>query len=273
MKHLGAMDSVTYARAIRRHAVEMVARANASHIGGALSMADLLAVLYADVANVRPLEPDWPNRDRVILSKGHCCTAMYAALALRGFFPLGELLDYGMDGSRLMAHVSHGVPGVEFSTGSLGHGLPVAAGRALAGKRNGRVWRVFVILSDGELDEGSNWESFLFAPQHNLDNLVAIVDYNKIQSLGRVDDVISLEPLRSKMESFRWSVREVDGHDHAAVREALQGVPWEPGRPSCLIAHTVKGKGVDFMEDRLAWHYQTPRNQQYDEAVRQLEGS
>jgi transketolase len=264
------MEASHYARQIRRLAVEMVATANASHIGGALSMADILAVLYADIANVRPEEPDWPERDRVILSKGHCCTAMYAALALRGFFPLAELDSYGKDGSRLMAHVSHAVPGVELSTGSLGHGLPVAVGRALAAKRRNKAWRVFTILSDGELDEGSNWESVLFAPQHHLDNLVAIIDYNKIQSLGRVDDVIQLEPLEAKLEAFRWSVREVDGHDHTALRAALVQVPWEKDRPSCLIAHTVKGKGVDFMENSLEWHYRAPRNAQYQEAVRQL---
>jgi len=266
------MEALQYARRIRRLAVDMVAAATASHIGGALSVADILAVLYADVARVRPEEPDWPERDRIILSKGHCCTAMYAALALRGFFPIEELADYGKDGSRLMAHASHVVPGVELSTGSLGHGLPVAVGRALAAKRCNRAWRVFVILSDGELDEGSNWEALLFAPQHRLDNLVTIIDYNKIQSLGRVDHVIQLEPLKAKLEACRWSVREVDGHDHVALRAAMVQVPWKSGMPSCLIAHTVKGKGVDFMEDALEWHYRSPRNDQYAEAVRQLEG-
>lgn len=265
------MEALQYARRIRRLAVDMVAAANASHIGGALSVADILAVLYADVARVRPEEPDWPERDRIILSKGHCCTAMYAALALRGFFPIEELADYGKDGSRLMAHVSHAVPGVELSTGSLGHGLPVAVGRALAAKRRNQAWRVFAILSDGELDEGSNWESLLFAPQHRLDNLVVIIDYNKIQSLGRVEDVIQLEPLKAKLEACRWSIRELNGHDHDALRSALVDVPWEPDKPSCLIAHTVKGKGVDFMEDSLDWHYKSPRNAQHDEALRQLE--
>lgn len=265
------MEASQYARLIRRLSIDMVAAANASHIGGALSMADILAVLYADVAHVKPEEPDWPERDRIILSKGHCCTAMYAALALRGFFPVEELADYGKDGSRLMAHVSHAVPGVELSTGSLGHGLPVAVGRALAAKRRHQAWRVFAILSDGELDEGSNWESLLFAPQHRLDNLVVIIDYNKIQSLGRVEDVVQLEPLKAKLEACRWSIRELNGHDHDALRSALVNVPWEPDKPSCLIAHTVKGKGVDFMEDSLEWHYKSPRNAQYDEALRQLE--
>jgi transketolase len=267
------MDTRQYARRIRRLTVDMVAAANASHIGGALSMADILAILYADAARVRPEQPDWPERDRVILSKGHCCTAMYAALALRGFFPLKELGDYGKDGSRLMAHVSHAVPGVELSTGSLGHGLPVAVGRALAGKRGNHTWRVFAILSDGEMDEGSNWEALLFAPHHRLDNLVVIIDYNKIQSFGRVDNVIPLEPLKAKLEACRWSVREVNGHDHSALRSALVGVPWEPCKPACLIAHTVKGKGVSFMEDSLEWHYRPPQPAQYREAIRQLDDS
>jgi transketolase len=252
------MNSRELARRARRAALEMVARANASHIGGALSMADLLAVLYTDFLRVRPAEPGWPERDRFILSKGHSCTGLYATLALRGFFPLAELDTYGQDGSRLMAHVSHHVPGVEFSTGSLGHGLPFACGKALAARRQGRAWRTVALLSDGELDEGSNWEAILFAPQHGLDNLVAVVDYNKIQSLGTVAEVLELAPLADKFRAFRWAVREVDGHDHDAIRAALASVPWEPGRPSCLIAHTRKGRGVEFMEDRLLWHYKSP---------------
>ena len=249
----------------------MVARAKASHIGGALSMADLLAVLYADVLNVRPKDPSWGDRDRFILSKGHSCTALYAALALKGFFPVEELSTYGQDGARLMSHISHHLPGVEFSTGSLGHGLPFGCGKALAAKRTGADWRTFVMLSDGELDEGSNWEAILFAPQHKLDNLVAIVDYNKIQSLGSVADVMELDPLADKFRAFRWGVKEIDGHDHKAIHEALSTCPFEPGKPSCLIAHTIKGKGVDFMENNLQWHYSSPKPDQLAEALRQLE--
>jgi transketolase len=258
------------ARQIRTEAVRMVSRARASHLGGALSMADLLAVLYGDVLRVRPNDPAWTERDRFILSKGHCCTALYAALALRGFIAESELETYGRDGSRLMAHASHKVPGVEFSTGSLGHGLPFGAGKALAAQRASAAWRTVVLLSDGELDEGSNWEAILFAPQHRLDNLVAIVDYNKIQSLGSVTDVIELHPLAEKFRAFRWSVREIDGHDHEAIRTALQTVPWEPGRPSCLIAHTTKGRGVDFMENNLLWHYKSPDEAQLASALAQL---
>lgn len=262
--------STELARQARAEALRMVARAKASHIAGALSMADLLGVLYTDILHVRPQDPKWPERDRFILSKGHSCTSLYATLALRGFFPLDELANYGQDDSRLMAHISHKVPGVEFSTGSLGHGLPFGCGKALAAKRSGAAWRTFVMLSDGELDEGSNWEAILFAPQHRLDNLIAVVDYNKIQSLGSVAEVLELAPLAEKFRAFRWSVREVDGHDHDAIRAALAGVPWEPGKPSCLIAHTIKGKGVEFMQNDLLWHYRNPDAVQLAEALRQL---
>ena len=258
------------ATAIRAHAARMVSRVNSSHIGGAFSMADLLAVLYTDILKVRPAERAWPERDRFILSKGHCCSALYAALALRGFFPPKELESFGQDGSRLMAHISHKVPGVEFSTGSLGHGLPFGCGKALAAKRSQKPWRVFVMLSDGELDEGSNWEAILFAPQHRLDNLVAIVDYNQIQSLGSVADVLELAPLADKFRAFRWAVREVDGHDHDAIRRALTALPWEPGKPSCLIARTVKGKGVAFMENQLLWHYKAPDAAQLQQVLTEL---
>jgi transketolase len=268
------MNSVTdtraLARQIRAEVVKMVARAKASHVGGALSMTDLLALLYGEVLRVQPEVPRWPERDRFILSKGHCCTALYATLALRGFLPMKELETYGQDGSRLMSHVSHKVPGVEFSTGSLGHGLPFGCGKALTAKRQQKNWRVFVMLSDGELDEGSNWEAILFAPQHQLDNLVAIVDYNKIQSLGCVKEVLDLDPLAEKFRAFRWAVKEIDGHDHDAIRAALKTLPFEPGKPSCLIAHTVKGKGVDFMEDKLLWHYRTPDAGQLKQALGQL---
>jgi transketolase len=265
-----AGDVRRFASAIRRLALEMVHAANASHIGGVLSMADLLAVLYTGVLRVRPSDPLWAERDRFILSKGHGCAGVYAALALRGFLPLEELRTYGQDGSRLMTHISHKVPGVEFSTGSLGHGLPFGCGKALAAKRAERAWRVFVMLSDGEMDEGSNWEAVLFAPQHRLDNLVAMVDYNRIQSLGAVADVLELEPLAEKFRAFRWEVREVDGHNHAAVADALRAVPWVPGRPSVLIARTVKGKGVPFMEHALQWHYSAPRADQLAAALAHL---
>lgn len=240
-------------------------------MGSSLSMVELLVVLYRDVLRVRASEPAWEERDRFILSKGHACAALYAVLAECGFFPLEWLDTFYQNGARLAGHATHGkVPGVELSTGSLGHGLPVAAGMALAAKRDGRGHRVFAMLSDGECDEGSTWEAALFAPQHRLDNLVAIVDYNKVQSLGTVKEVLDLEPLAAKWRDFGWAVREVDGHDVAAVRGALAGVPFAPGRPSCLVAHTIKGKGVSFMEGKLLWHYRSPQGAEYEAAMAEL---
>jgi transketolase len=259
-----------FARAVRRRALEMVARAKASHIGSALSIADIIAVLYCDVLHVRPAEPLWPDRDRFLLSKGHACVAVYGALAELGFFPKERLLSYGQDHSMLMNHISHKVPGVEFSTGSLGHGLPFGVGKALAAKRKGLNWRVFVLLSDGELGEGSNWEACMFASHHGLDQLVGIVDYNKLQSLTTVDATVRIEPLVEKFAAFGWAVEEVDGHNHAALKAALSGAPWTPGKPSMLIAHTVKGKGVDFMEDKVEWHYRSPSADQLSLALAQL---
>jgi transketolase len=264
-------DSTSLAHTIRAHALRMVAAARGSHLGGALSIADVVAVLYADILRILPSNPAWPDRDRFVLSKGHCCSVLYAALAEIGFFSVSELETYGQDGSRLMAHISHKVPGVEFSTGSLGHGLPFALGKALAAKRSGRAFRAFALLSDGELDEGSNWEAILLAPQLQLDNLVLIIDYNKIQSLGAVSDVIELEPLRAKLEAFRWAVREVDGHNHADLHAALSSLPFSKGQPSCLITHTTKGKGVDYMENQIAWHYRSPDADLLAKALAQLE--
>jgi transketolase len=192
-------------------------------------------------------------------------------LAERGFFPRELLATFYANGSHLAGHVtSHGVPGVDVSTGSLGHGLSIAAGMALAGLKDHRDYRVFCVLSDGECDEGSTWEAVLFAPHHNLANLVAIVDYNKIQSLGRVEEVLALEPLADKWRAFGWATEEIDGHDVAAVREALERVPFDTARPSCLIAHTVKGKGVSFMEDDLLWHYRYPHDDEYERARSEL---
>lgn len=269
------MPSVTsedFARTLRRHALRMVHRAKSSHIGSNLSMADLLAVLYHEELRLNPANPRWRDRDRFILSKGHGGAIVYAALAERGFFPVEWLDTYCQDGSKLSGHLTaHGVPGVEFSSGSLGHGLPVACGIAIAGKAEGASYRSLVLLSDGELDEGSNWETILFAPQKGLDNLVAIVDYNKIQSFGRVDEVVNLESLADKWRAFRWGVREIDGHDHVQIRQALREAPFEPGRPSVIIAHTIKGKGVSYMENRLEWHYRSPSSEQLAAALSELE--
>ncbi len=267
-------ESAELARAVRRHALGMVHRANASHIGSSLSIADVLAVLYAEVLRVDPARPDWPDRDRFVLSKGHAAAALYAVLAECGFFSKQWLDTYCRDGGRLPGHAtSHGVPGVEVSTGSLGHGLPVACGMALAGLRDRRPYRVYVLLGDGECDEGSVWEAALFAPHHRLDNLVAIVDANGIQSFGEVREVLDLEPLPDKWRAFRWAVREIDGHDHRAIADMLGRVPLEPGKPTALIARTVKGKGVSFMERQLAWHYRAPDAAQLAQALAELEAA
>ena len=256
---------------LRLRVLQMIHRAQSSHIGSNFSMIELLAVLYSNVLRYRATEPKWADRDRLIISKGHACASVYAVLAEFGFFPEFWLDDFYQDGSRLAGHVtSFGVPGIELSTGSLGHGLPVACGFALAAKWDERPHRVFAILSDGECDEGSNWEAFLFAPHHKLDNLVAIIDYNKIQSLTYCRETLNLEPLTDKFRAFGWAVREVDGHDPAALIDVLSGLPFEAGKPSCLIAHTVKGKGVSFMEDDILWHYRCPDPQEMERAVNEL---
>ena len=255
------------ARAIRSDALKMVHRANSSHIGSCLSAADLLAALYGSVLRVDPKLPVWEQRDRFILSKGHAGAILYAVLAEQSFFPVSWLDSYCQIGSPLLGHASHHVPGVEVSTGSLGHGLPIGCGAALGAKRDGQGYRVFVMLSDGELDEGSNWEAILFAGHHQLDNLVAIVNYNKIQSLGPVAEVLALEPLADKWRDFGWAVREVDGHSHAELAAAFEAIPIEPGKPSVFLAHTVKGKGVSFMENTVLWHYRSPNSEELARAL------
>jgi transketolase len=260
------------AKLIRKHCVMMHGKANSSHIGSALSAVDVISVLYASVLRFDPSRPDWPDRDRFILSKGHGCTALYGALAECGFFPMEWLDTYYQDGTSLPGHATHKyVPGIEVSTGSLGHGLPLSTGMALVGKRDNRPYRVFCILSEGDCDEGSTWEAALFAGHHRLDNLTAIVDYNKIQSFGRVKDVLDLDPLADKWRSFGWATREIDGHDFTQIGDALTEAPFEKGRPTCIVAHTVKGKGIGFMEDKLEWHYRAPKGELLEVALKALE--
>jgi len=267
-------EVLSLARHIRLQTLKMIHRAKSSHVGSAFSMVDLLVVLYTKILRIEPRWPDWPERDRFLLSKGHACAPFYAVLAERGFFPRAWLNDFYADGSRLAGHATHeGVPGVEVSTGSLGHGLAMACGMALAGKRDRKAYRVFVLLSDGECDEGSTWEAALFAPHHRLDNLIAIIDYNKIQSLGTVKDVLNLEPLAAKWQAFGWAVQEIDGHNLEQIEPALARVPLEAGRPTCVGAHTVKGKGVSFMEDKLLWHYRSPDRDEMIRALMELEGA
>jgi transketolase len=218
----------------------------------------------------QPDNPRLPERDRFILSKGHAAAAVYATLASVGLISKSDLLSYGSDLSPYMTHVSHKIAGVEFSSGSLGHGLPFGVGKALAAKKLKQDWRTFVLLSDGELDEGSNWEAMLFAAHHRLDHLVAIVDYNKLQSLDSIQITLGLEPLVDKFTAFGWAVEEVDGHDHSSVVKHLSSAPWQPGKPSLLLAHTVKGKGVSFMEGKVEWHYRSPNEAELKTALCEL---
>ena len=260
------------ARRLRLHSIRMTSRAGSSHVGSCLSVADVIAVLFADVLRFDSSQPDWPDRDRFVMSKGHAAAVAYAALAEAGFLPLEQLESYGLNGSSLFGHITRaGVAGVELSTGSLGHGLPVGGGMALAGKRRGKRWRVFVVMSDGELDEGSNWEAILFAAHHELDNLVAVIDYNGIQSLDTVERTLGLEPIADKFAAFGWSVLDVDGHDVGALQSSFKNLPKEPGKPTVVIARTVKGKGVSFMENKVLWHYRSASGEELENAIAEVE--
>ena len=243
------------ARLIRGYAVKMTNLEHSGHVGSSLSMAELVAVLYEGILRVDPERPDWPERDRFLLSKGHAAAGVYGALTEKGFFPKEWTDTYYRDDGKLCGHISHHVPGVEFSTGSLGHGLPVGTGMALAAKRDGAAHRIFVLMSDGDCNEGSTWEAIMFAAQHHFDNLTAIVDANKIQALGNVRDVIDMQPFAEKVKAFGWAVREIDGHDVGQIEAALKAVPFEKGKPSFLIARTVKGRGVKAIENTVASHY------------------
>lgn len=263
------METIALAREIRKNALRMVHRAKASHIGSALSIVDILAVLYGEVMKLDPASPAWPERDRFILSKGHACVAVYSTLAEMGVIAKEQLATYGDDFSWLMNHISHKVAGVEFSTGALGHGLPFGVGKALFARMRGDRWRTFVLLSDGEMDEGSNWEALMFAAHHRLSHLTAVIDYNKLQSLDTVASTLGLEPLADKLTAFGWAVHEIDGHDHGQLGRALRSV--DADRPTAVIAHTTKGKGVSFMENKVEWHYKNPNDDQLAQALAELE--
>ncbi len=266
------LSSVELAKRIRLHALRMTSRGGSSHIGAVLSMADVLGVLYGGELKVDPKNPTWEDRDRFVLSKGHAGAGVYAALAERGFFEIERLETHYQDGSKLSGHVTHlEMPGVELSTGSLGHGLGVGAGMALAAKLDGRKNRVVVLLSDGEMDEGSNWEPILFAGHHKLSNLIAVIDYNKIQSLAPVSETLELEPFTDKWRAFGWAVYECNGHEHDAIRAQFRAMESETQKPKVLIAHTTKGKGVSFMENTVLWHYRTARGEEFDRAVVELQ--
>jgi len=259
------------AHRVRRHVLEMTSRGRSSHVGSALSMVDMISVIYGHMMHYDAKNPRAADRDRFILSKGHAGAAVYATLAECGFFDTEELKKHYQNGTIFSGHVSHkGVPGVELSTGSLGHGLGVAAGMAIAAKRQGKTHRVYALLSDGECDEGSNWEAILFAAHHKLSNLTVAIDYNKIQSLAPVSETLALEPFADKWCAFGWQVEEADGHDHEALFAAFHAANAADG-PAVVICHTTKGKGIDFMENSVLWHYRNAQGEEYDNAVAELE--
>lgn len=267
----GALPAPELARRARISAVTMCSNSGASHIGAALSVIDILAVLYSGVASIDPQRPEDETRDVVLVSKGHSASGVYAVMAHAGFFPLAWLDDYYLDGSHLGGHVTaHGIPGVELSTGALGHALPFGVGRALIDSMDSVDRRVFVVLSDGECAEGSNWEAALMAAHHKLRNLTAIIDRNQLQILGRTEDVLGLEPFAEKWRAFGWDVVEIDGHDYVALANAMTT---RSDRPRAIIAHTTKGKGVDFMEDKVEWHTLVPNADHVTSALAQLQTS
>jgi transketolase len=262
------------ANLIRRRSLQMVHSAGLGHPGGDLSSADILSVLYFDVLRIDPANPAAAGRDRFFMSKGHCSGSFYAALAGAGFFPIEELATYMQPLSRLIGHPDRNkLPGIEASTGALGHGLPIGAGAALAAKMDGAGWRTFVLTGDGELQEGSNWEAAMMAAHYGLDNLTVIVDRNRFQQGDATETANRLEPLADKWRAFGWAVAEVDGHDHDTLTSLFHRLPLEAGKPNCVIAHTHKGKGVSFMEDRVEWHHRVPSAQELAQALHELEAA
>lgn len=258
-------ETQALASRIRESCLLVAHRSGGAHIASCLSCADILAVLYGAVLRVNASDPLMPGRDRFVMSKGHAAMALYAVLAEQGFFPASELASYGEPGNRLCGHVHAAVPGVEASTGSLGHGLNIACGMALAGKADRAKWRVYALLSDGECQEGSVWEAAMFAAHHRLGNLTTIIDRNGFQACGTTESVMALEPLEAKWKAFGWDVRGVDGHDHRQLREAIEA---RSSQPLVIIALTTKGRGVPFMENGVDWHYRAPDQDELTRALK-----
>lgn len=270
------MTSEQLAWLIRRHGIEMTHLSGGGHIGSILSVADIIAVLYADILKFDANFPDWDERDRIILSKGHAGAAIYAALAENDFFPIDELITHYADGSRLSGHVSHHLPGVDFSTGSLGHGLSAGIGMAYAAKKDNKDHKVFVVMGDGECDEGSVWEAALFANHFSLDNLIAVIDHNHMQSLDFCENTLKLENLGDKWKAFGWNVLSVNGNDHNELKNALKVAVRmnQAHQPTMIVADTIKGYGIGFMENDILWHYRFPHDGwEYDCAVTELHKS
>jgi len=256
---------------LRRHTIRMIGKAQSGHPGGSLSAADIMAVLYFHKLNIDPKKPDWPDRDRFVLSKGHACPVLYAALAESGFFPVDELLTLRTLGGRLEGHPDmRKLPGIEISAGSLGQGLAVANGMALAARLDGRKSRIYVLMGDGECQEGEVWEASMFGAHHKLDNVVGIIDYNNLQIDGFVSDILEIQPLKEKWESFGWHTMEIDGHDVMAIAEAFDAVESIKGRPSMIIAKTTKCKGVSFMENKAEYHGKAPSGDELEKAMEEL---
>ncbi len=257
--------------ALRLELLGMIYRAGGGHTGGSLSSVDILVALYFHTLRYRANDPEWPERDRFILSKGHSVEGFYCVLAEAGYFPKEELSTYGAFNSRLYGHPTRKVPGVEMPTGALGHGLSVGVGMAIAGKRDHASYRVFVLMGDGEQAEGSVWEAAMAASHYRLDNLVGIIDYNRLQISGNVDDVMRISPLVDRWSAFGWKVHEADGNDPYELCELFDRLPEAPGAPHLVVAHTTKGKGVSFMENNPIWHHRLPTPEEYDLARRELE--
>jgi transketolase len=269
--HVDAARLKLTAAQLRGRIIAMSHAAQAAHLASSLSCADVLTAAYWHVLNIDPQNPGDPLRDRFILSKGHAAAALYATLAMKGYFEIEELDSFCKDGGRLAEHPpANLLPGVEAATGSLGHGLPIGCGIALSGRIKGERFRVYALLSDGENNEGSVWEAAMFAAAQKLDNVCVIVDYNKWQATGRSDETLMLAPLRDKWAAFGWDASEIDGHDVGALAEAMQRVPNGSGKPVALIVHTIKGKGVSFMEDDNNWHYRAPTADEVVKARKEL---
>lgn len=262
-----ALKSIAY----RKNILKYIVGAQAGHTGGSLSCVDILNVLYNYVLNVSPSNFTSPDRDRYIQSKGHCVEALFVVLADKGFFPYSDLETLCKYKSHYIGHPTKKVKGIEQNTGALGHGLPISVGTALAAKLDQKPFRVFTLLGDGELPEGSNWEAALSAAHYKLDNLCAIIDHNKLQITGRTSDVCNTDPLDRKFESFGWEVRHVDGHNFKELKGAFDTLPFTAGKPSLIIAHTVKGKGISYMENCLKWHHGVPGKEQYTLAMEELD--
>ncbi len=267
---MNALESKS--RKIRRDLFKTIINGGGGHTPTSLSIVDMLVVLYDSILTIDPQNPDDPDRDRLILSKGHGGVSLYIVLADKGFFDKSHLDTFGKPGTILGGHPDmHKVPGVEASTGALGHGLPFGIGMALAAKMNQQKYHIYVILGDGECQEGSNWEAALFAPQHKLDNLTVIIDSNKLQAMDRLEEIIKIEPMAEKWKSFGWEVAQMDGHDFEQMERIFKGLPLKKGKPTCLIANTIKGKGISFMENVPIWHYRMPTPDLLKQACQELD--